>query len=272
MVVLPAPLEPSTVAISPRAHLQADAADRLDRAVGALDVEQLEHGLVAHGWRAIAAHAVPPCAAQRRHVVHRAQVGLDHARVGLHLARRAHGQHLALVHGQHAVGHLGHQRHVVLHHQHRDAELVLDVLDPERHVVGFLHVQARTRARRAAAAWARCTARAPARPPCARRRAGRPPSSRGGAAGPASRSPARPSRAPAISAARVLAREEQLAPEAGLAVRVAADQQVVQHRGVLEQLDVLEGARDAQRGDLVRRLRRSALAPRGSRSRRWSGV
>jgi hypothetical protein len=31
----------------------------------------------------------------------------------------------------------------VLHHQHGDAQLVLDVLDPEGHVVGFLHVQAR---------------------------------------------------------------------------------------------------------------------------------
>jgi hypothetical protein len=65
-------------------------------------------------------------------------------------------------------------------------------------------------------------------------------------------------------------REEQVAPEAGAAVRVAADQQVLQHRGVLEQLDVLEGARDAQRRDLVRRLLVSAW-PR-SRSRRWSGV
>jgi hypothetical protein len=33
---------------------------------------------------------------------------------------------------------------------------------------------------------------------------------------------------------------------------VAADQQVLQHGGVLEQLDVLEGARDAQRRHLVR--------------------
>jgi hypothetical protein len=38
------------------------------------------------------------------------------------------------------------------------------------------------------------------------------------------------------------------------AVRVAADQQVLQHGGVLEQLDVLEGARDAQRRHLVRGL------------------
>jgi hypothetical protein len=41
---------------------------------------------------------------------------------------------------------------------------------------------------------------------------------------------------------------------------VPADQQVVQHRGVLEQLDVLEGAGDAQRGDAVRRLRGERLA------------
>jgi hypothetical protein len=35
---------------------------------------------------------------------------------------------------------------------------------------------------------------------------------------------------------------------------VPPDQQVVQHGGVLEQLDVLEGARNAQRRNLVRRL------------------
>jgi hypothetical protein len=44
-----------------------------------------------------------------------------------------------------------------------------------------------------------------------------------------------------------------------LVVGVAADQQVVQHGGVLEQLDVLEGARNAQRRDLVRRLVGQAL-------------
>jgi hypothetical protein len=37
---------------------------------------------------------------------------------------------------------------------------------------------------------------------------------------------------------------------------VAPDQQVVQHGGVLEQLDVLEGARNAQAADRVRRLGR----------------
>ena len=37
-------------------------------------------------------------------------------------------------------------------------------------------------------------------------------------------------------------------------MRVPADQQVVQHGGMLKQLDVLEGARDTECGDLVRRL------------------
>ena len=57
-----------------------------------------------------------------------------------------------------------------------------------------------------------------------------------------------------------LAGEEHVAPQAGAAVRVPADQQVVQHGGVLEQLDVLEGAGDAQRGDAVRRLLGERLA------------
>jgi hypothetical protein len=47
-------------------------------------------------------------------------------------------------------------------------------------------------------------------------------------------------------------------------MRVAADQEVVQHGRVLEQLDVLEGARNAERGDRMRRLlrqrKRRALA------------
>jgi hypothetical protein len=41
--------------------------------------------------------------------------------------------------------------------------------------------------------------------------------------------------------------EQQVLPQAGAAVGVRADQQVLQHAGELEQLDVLEGARDAQR-------------------------
>ena len=48
--------------------------------------------------------------------------------------------------------------------------------------------------------------------------------------------------------------EEHFAPQPRLAVGVAADQEVLQHSGVLEQLDVLEGAGNAQPGNLVRWL------------------
>ena len=47
--------------------------------------------------------------------------------------------------------------------------------------------------------------------------------------------------------------EQQLLDEARAPVGVAAEEQVLQHGGVLEQLDVLEGARDAAPGDLVGR-------------------
>jgi hypothetical protein len=43
-------------------------------------------------------------------------------------------------------------------------------------------------------------------------------------------------------------------------VGVTAQQEILQHGGVLEQLDVLEGARDAPPGDLVRRHARDVLA------------
>ena len=38
-------------------------------------------------------------------------------------------------------------------------------------------------------------------------------------------------------------------------MRVAANQEVVQHRGVLKQLDILKSARNAQRRHVLRRLR-----------------
>jgi hypothetical protein len=51
-----------------------------------------------------------------------------------------------------------------------------------------------------------------------------------------------------------LAGEENFAEQAAAVVRVAPDQQVLQHGGVLEQLDVLEGACNAQRCNFVWRL------------------
>src|SRR5262249_49419896 len=55
-----------------------------------------------------------------------------------------------------------------------------------------------------------------------------------------------------LSASR-RAGEEQLLPERSRAMTVPADEEVLQHGRVLEELDVLERARDAERGDPVRR-------------------
>ncbi|MGY3585120.1 hypothetical protein ACVIF9_003797 [Bradyrhizobium sp. USDA 4350] len=48
--------------------------------------------------------------------------------------------------------------------------------------------------------------------------------------------------------------EQEFLPELGGGMAVAADQQIAQHGRILEQLDVLEGARDAEPGNVVGRL------------------
>ena len=61
--------------------------------------------------------------------------------MALHLGWRAHRQHAAVIERDHPVGDTIDQRHIVLDHQDGDAELVLHVADPERHVAGLLDVQ-----------------------------------------------------------------------------------------------------------------------------------
>ena len=67
-----------------------------------------------------------------------------------------------------------------------------------------------------------------------------------------------------VAVAQLLAldarREQQLGKDVGARAAVAADQQVLQHRGVLEQLDVLKGAGDTPTGDGVRRHARDVRA------------
>ncbi len=146
----------------------------------------------------------------------------------------------------------------MLDHQHRDAEQRADVLDPERHVLGLLDAEAgrrlveqqelRLRAERA---------RHLDDLPDAVREID--------------------DEAVAVRleveevdhllgrfAVRELERaharqEHELLDEARFPVGVAAEQEVLQDRGVLEELDVLEGARDAAPGDLVRRHARDVL-------------
>ena len=170
--------------------------------------------------------------------------------MGLHLVRRAHRQHLAVVQRHHPVGHLIHQRHVVLDHDDGDAEVLLDVLDPEAHALGFFDVQPRRRlvqqqqlrfdAQRAA----QFDDLADAVRQIGDQRV-----------------------AVALQAEEgdhvldLLAmpqfgaadrrQEGDLRQKADPGMAVPADQQVLQQRRVGKQFDVLEGARDAQAGDLV---------------------
>ena len=75
-VVLPAPLAPTSATSSPVSHAQRDLGQRRDAAVAAGQAGDLKHG-------------PPPRRVGRRLG---AEVGLDHARVGGHLGRRALGQ------------------------------------------------------------------------------------------------------------------------------------------------------------------------------------
>ena len=71
-----------------------------------------------------------------------AEVGADHVRVALHLGRGAGGDRRSEVDDEHAVGEVHHQAHVVLDHDHRHVQLVPDVEDVPRHVLGLLDVHA----------------------------------------------------------------------------------------------------------------------------------
>jgi len=216
MVVLPAPLAAQHGDDLARLHLQAHAADGLDRAVGALDVGSLSTGRPLTGrWAACS------CASALRSeddVVDRAQVGLDHA--GVRFAPRA-GVPRASTSPWFMAStrsrHLGDQRHVVLHHQHGDAQLLAGCPGSRRPCRRSPPRSGRTRARRAAAAWAGGTARAPAPPPCARRY-GRPATERVAVVLQVReiRSPLRPSARACSSAARTARGEQQLLPEAGV--------------------------------------------------------
>src|SRR5687767_1054229 len=72
------------------------------------------------------------------------EVGRDHLRVRLHLARRAFEQRHAVVHDEHALGDVHDEVHVVLDHHHRDASLV-DGFEPFQKKVDFGAVQPRRR-------------------------------------------------------------------------------------------------------------------------------
>ena len=170
----------------------------------------------------------------------------------LHLRRRSGGDGPAVVQRHDPVRDRRDQAHVVLDHQNGDAEQIAYVLDPEGHVVGLLDVEA----------------------------GGRLVEQQQLGVG-AERARQLRHLAHAVGqvddeAVAVLleveelddlldrlamlqlhapdrGQEQQLGEESRSLVGMACQQQVLQQRRVLEQLDVLEGACDAERGDAVRR-------------------
>jgi hypothetical protein len=147
----------------------------------------------------------------------------------------------------------------VLDHQHGDAEVVLDVLDPERHVVGFLRIQAGGRLVEQQ------------QPRLGGERARQLDHFAHAIGQTGDQAVAVVRQVEEIDhllhrfALRQLRaaharREQQLLPQRAATVAVATDEQVLQHGGVLEQLDVLERARDAELGDAVRRQPRQVVA------------
>ena len=149
--------------------------------------------------------------------------------------------------------------HVVLDHQHRDAHLLLDVLDPEGDVLRLLRRQARgrfveqeqLRLDRQRAAHLDDLAHAV-------RQAGNVLLAIGLQVEELDHAFDRLPVAMLFGPHR--RQEQKLRHEIAPAMAVAPDEQVLQHGRLVEQLDVLEGARDAERGDLVRRARQDALA------------
>src|SRR5574343_1011769 len=73
------------------------------------------------------------------------EIGLDHARVGHHLARQPGADDLAVVERHDAVADAGDDVHVMFDQQHRDAALVARVENEARHVLLLLLVHARHR-------------------------------------------------------------------------------------------------------------------------------
>src|SRR5262245_41154467 len=172
--------------------------------------------------------------------------------MALDLLRCASGDRPTVVQSQDPVRHGRDKFHIVFNHQHGDAQQVLDVLDPERHVLGFLDVEAGRRL-------------------VEQQQLG---SSAQGA-------PQLGHLADAVGQVHdqgiaVLLKvqeidhpfdrlamldlhsphrrkEEQLREEARLLVRMARQQEVIQQGGVLKQFDVLEGTGNAQPSDATRR-------------------
>src|ERR1700737_2691532 len=101
-VVLPAPLAPRMATMPPRGT--SKETPRM-AAIGPYQVSTLLTLRIVSGMARSAS-----------------EIGAYHLGMGLHLVRCAGGYRLAVVQRQHPVRHRGDQFHVVLDHQHRDAQ------------------------------------------------------------------------------------------------------------------------------------------------------
>src|SRR5437667_7218850 len=221
LVVLPAPLAPMRVTISPSA-----TSKEMSRTAGTSPY---------------ASSRVCPSSSKFP-----AKVGRDHRRVALHFARRAFEQRLAVVHDEYAVGDVHHQVHVVLDHHHRDAapaelleplqqELDLGGVQPGRRLVE--HEQARPRRQRARDL----------------QHALLPVRQRAGAlAGTRLQPDEREQRARFLAEAPGIAVNE-IFPQRHVLMDVEAGEHVLEQRELLEEADLLEGASDAEPHAAVRR-------------------
>ena len=103
VVVLPAPLAPSSAVMPPSRDVEVDAVQHLRR----------RRSRACRPRTSSSASAISSCAPQ---------VGADHVRVALHLGRRALGDLAAEVQRHDLVGDAHHQAHVVLDQQHGELE------------------------------------------------------------------------------------------------------------------------------------------------------
>ena len=188
-----------------------------------------------------------------------AEIGRDHGRIALHVARRAFGDLAAAVEHHHVVGDVHHDAHVVLDQHDGDAALLVDVQDVARHVLLLVLVHAAHRLVEQQHLGLQ-RQRAPqlhALPEAVGERGGRLLAQvlqlqelddllAGGAM--------------ADLLALRQAPIEHAAEHARAHAHVAAEHQVVEHGEAAEQGDVLERARHAERRDLARRPARDVAA------------
>src|SRR5262245_58939718 len=237
MVVLPAPLAPRMVTIVPRGTA------KLTPRMAMMGPSYVSMLLTSRR------RSAPTSATE---------VGLHHFGMLLHVARRALGDGAPVVKGEDLIGDGAHQAHVVLDHEHGDVEQGANVLDPERHVLRLFHGE-------------------PRRGLVEEEELGL------GAEGASQLHHLADTigqvgdetvaigleveevddllrRLAMLHLERPHAgEEEKLLDEARALVGVPPQEEVVEHGGVLEKLDVLEGARDAARGDLVSGQARDVL-------------